>query len=113
MNISETAHKNHELLFPNHKSTLLETDPELLEIFDNFAFDEVFEFGNLENKTKLTIILGSMIACQALSEFKMMVGGALNIGVTPVEIKEVVYQAIPYVGLAKVIDFVFAVNEGA
>ena len=52
-----------------------------------------------------------MIACQALSEFKMMVGGALNIGVTPVEIKEVVYQAIPYVGMAKVIDFVFAVNE--
>jgi 4-carboxymuconolactone decarboxylase len=35
--ISEAAHKNHEELFPNHQSTLKATDPELIEIFDNFA----------------------------------------------------------------------------
>jgi 4-carboxymuconolactone decarboxylase len=38
-------------------------------------------------------------------------GGALNVGVTPVEIKEIVYQAVPYVGLAKVFDFLHATNE--
>jgi alkylhydroperoxidase/carboxymuconolactone decarboxylase family protein YurZ len=31
-------------------------------------------------------------------------GGALNVGVTPVEVKEIVYQAVPYVGMAKVYD---------
>ena len=41
MSISETAIKNHEELFPNRKSKLMETDPELIEVFDNFAFDEV------------------------------------------------------------------------
>jgi 4-carboxymuconolactone decarboxylase len=40
MAISETARKNHEELFPNHKSTLKVTDPELIEVFDNFAFDQ-------------------------------------------------------------------------
>jgi len=41
MGISEFAIKNHEELFPNRQSTLMVTDPELIEIFDNFAFDEV------------------------------------------------------------------------
>lgn len=41
MRISETANKNHEELFPYHKSTLKIIYPELIEVFDNFAFDEV------------------------------------------------------------------------
>jgi len=52
-----------------------------------------------------------MIACQALGEYKVMLGGALNVGVTPVEVKEIVYQAVPYVGIAKVYDFIHATNE--
>jgi hypothetical protein len=47
MSISETASKNHEALFPNRKSKLAETDPELIGVFDNFAFDEVLGYGNL------------------------------------------------------------------
>ncbi|MDP4187515.1 MAG: carboxymuconolactone decarboxylase family protein [Bacteroidota bacterium] len=111
MSISEVANKNHEELFPNHKSTLKVTDPELIDVFDNFAFDEVLSYGNLDAKTRLMMILGSMIASQALGEYKVMLGGALNIGVTPVEVKEIVYQAVPYVGIAKVFDFIHVTNE--
>ena len=111
MNINDVATKNHEELFPNHKSTLKVTDPELIEVFDNFAFDEVISHGNLDTRTRLMVLLGSMIAGQALGEYKMMLGGALNIGVTPVEVKEIVYQAIPYVGMAKVFDFIHSTNE--
>ena len=111
MAISETAQKNHEELFPNHKSTLKVTDPELIEVFDNFAFDEVLRYGNLDTRTRLIVILGSMIASQALGEYKVMLGGALNVGVTPIEVKEIVYQAVPYVGIAKVFDFIHATNE--
>jgi 4-carboxymuconolactone decarboxylase len=111
MRISETANKNHEVLFPNHKSTLKITDPELIEIFDNFAFDEVLSYGNLDPRTRLMVVLASMIASQTLSEYKVMLGGALNVGVTPIEVKEIVYQAVPYVGIAKVFDFIHATNE--
>ena len=111
MRISETAHKNHEELFPNRQSKLTETDPELIEVFDNFAFDEVLQYGNLDTRTRLMVILASMIASQALGEYKVMLGGALNVGVTPVEVKEIVYQAVPYVGMAKVYDFIHATNE--
>jgi len=109
--MSEMANKNHEKLFPNYKSTLKVTDPELIEIFDNFAFDEVLSYGNLDTRTRLMMILGSMIASQALSEYKVMLDGALNVGVSPIEVKEIVYQAVPYVGIAKVFDFIHAANE--
>ena len=111
MRISETANKNHEELFPNHKSTLKITDPELIEVFDNFAFDEVISYGYLDTKTRLSVILASLIAMQTLNEYKVMLVGALNIGVTPVEVKEIVYQSVPYVGIAKAFDFIHATNE--
>ena len=109
--ISEAAHNNHEELFPNHKSTLKVTDPELIEVFDNFAFDEVIAHSKLDTKTRIMLILASIIGSQAISEFKVMVGAALNVGVAPIEIKEIVYQSVPYVGMAKAFDFVHATNE--
>jgi 4-carboxymuconolactone decarboxylase len=55
--VSEAAHRNHEELFPNHKSTLKVTDPELIEVFDNFAFDEVLAHSKLDTKTRVILIL--------------------------------------------------------
>lgn len=60
MEISEAAHRNHEDLFPNHQSTLKVTDPELVEIFDNFAFDEVLAESKLDTKTRVMTILASL-----------------------------------------------------
>ena len=111
MAISERAQKVHDELFPDHVSTLKETDPELIETFDNFAFDEVLEHGSLDARTRLMAQLAALIACQAHSEYRVMVGAALTIGVTPVEVKEIVYQAVPYVGMGKAFDFIHATNE--
>lgn len=111
MKITAAAQQNHEELFPNHQSKLAVTDPELIEVFDNFAFDEVISHDQLNIKTRLMVILASLIAQQTLSEYKVMLGGALNVGVTPVEAKEILYQSIPYVGIAKAFDFLFATNE--
>jgi 4-carboxymuconolactone decarboxylase len=108
---NEEARKHHDQLFPGHVSTLAVTDPELIEIFDNFAFDEVLRHGNLDVRTRLMVQLASIIASQALREYRVMVGAALTVGVTPVEIKEIVYQAVPYVGMAKVFEFIHATNE--
>ncbi len=105
------AQKNHDELFPGRVSTLAVTDPELIEIFDNFAFDEVLRHSNLDIRTRLMVQLASMIASQAVREYRVMLGAALTVGVTPVEIKEIVYQAVPYVGMAKVFDFLHATNE--
>lgn len=86
-------------------------DPELAEIFVNFAFEEVLGHGNLDVRTRLMVLLASMIACQALREYRAMLGTALTVGVTPVQVKEIVYQEVPYLGMAKVYDFIDATNE--
>jgi 4-carboxymuconolactone decarboxylase len=66
MAISETARRNHDQLFPDRKSALAETDPELIEQFDNFAFDEVLADSDLDLRTRLMAQLASMIACQTI-----------------------------------------------
>ncbi|GEO68329.1 carboxymuconolactone decarboxylase family protein [Levilactobacillus acidifarinae] len=108
---NETAQSNHNHLFPNHVSTLKVTDPEFIDLFDNFAFDEVLQHSHLSDQLRLKVTLASLIAVQSLNEYKVMLGAALTIGVTPVEIKEIVYQAVPYAGLAKVFDFLNATND--
>ena len=105
------ARQNHEALFPGHVSTLAITDPELIDLFDNFAFDAVLRESTLDTRTRLMVQLAALIACQALSEYRVMLGAALTVGVTPVEVKEIVYQAVPYVGMAKVFDFLHATND--
>jgi 4-carboxymuconolactone decarboxylase len=109
--LTEEATKNHEELWPEYQSRAMHTDPELIELFDNFAFDEVISYGNLDTKTRVMMILGSTIACQAQGEYKMMVNAALNVGITPVAVKEILYQSVPYVGIAKVVDFIYLTNE--
>src|SRR3954470_7392443 len=108
---TERARRNHDELFPGHVSTLAVTDPELIEVFDNFAFDEVLRDSKLDVRTRLMVQLAAVIASQAVREYRAMLGAALNVGVTPVEAKEVLYQAVPYVGIAKVYDFLHATND--
>jgi 4-carboxymuconolactone decarboxylase len=110
-NISIKAIMNHEELWPNYISQAKETDPDLIEIFDNFAFDEVVSHDKMDVKLRTLLIMASTIGSQALTEYKMFVNAALNVGVSPIEIKEVLYQSVPYVGISKVIDFLHATNE--
>lgn len=111
MEISEFSKNYQEKMFPSYKSSFVETDPEFIERFNNFAFDEVIKQNNLDDKTRFMAILATLIGCQGIDEFKVMVPAALNFGVTPVEIKEIVYQAVAYLGMGRVYPFLKGINE--
>ena len=111
MAITEAAQSNHDQLFPGHISTLKVSDPELIEIFDNWAFDEVTKASDMDIRLRLMVQLAALIACHAVGEYSAMLDGALNVGVMPAEVKEIVYQAVPYAGMGKVFDFIHATNE--
>ena len=110
-NITDIAHKNHELLWPNYQSRIKENDPDFIALFDNFAFDDVINQDTLDTKTRVLMILASTLGSQALTEYKMYVTAALTVGISPIEIKEVLYQSVPYVGISKIVDFILATNE--
>ena len=80
MSITEAAKKYHERMFPGYKSKFLETDPEFIERFDNFAFDEVVNSDDLDDRTRMMAILATLIGSQSVDEFRAMVPAALNFG---------------------------------
>jgi len=106
-----TAQANHDALFPGHVSTLAVTDPELIDIFDDMAFDEVLEDSELTPRLRLITQLAALIGAGATAELRAMLGAALAVGVTPVEAKEIVYQSVPYVGMGRAFDILHATND--
>jgi 4-carboxymuconolactone decarboxylase len=111
MAITEFSKQYHEKMFPGYVSKFLVTDPEFIERFDNFAFDEVINQDDLEDRTRFMAILATLLGSQGIDEFRAMFPAALNFGVTPVEVKEIVYQAVAYLGIGRVFPFLHAVNE--
>lgn len=102
MSITAASRKYHERMFPGYRSKFLETDPEFIERFDNFAFDEVVNSDDLDDRTRMMAIPATLIGCQGIDEYRAMLPAALNFGVTPVEAKEIVYQAVAYLGIGQV-----------
>ena len=111
MSITEASKEYHEKLFPGYQSKFLETDPEFIEWFDNFAFDEVVNNDDLDNHTRMIAILATLLGCQGLDEYKAMLPAAMNMEVTPIEIKEIVYQSVAYLGIGRVFPFLHATND--
>ena len=111
MAIAENAKAYHEKMFPGYVSDFLRTDPEFIERFDNFAFDEVVNNDDLDDKARFMAILATLIGCQGIDEFKAMLPAAFNFGVTYIEAKEIVYQAVAYLGIGRVFPFLKATNE--
>ncbi|MEE1446596.1 carboxymuconolactone decarboxylase family protein [Faecalibacillus intestinalis] len=109
--MTDNAKNYHEKMFPGYVSDFLRTDPEFIEAFDNFAFDEVVNQDDLDDKTRFISILAVLLGYQGIDEFKGMLKAAYNFGVTPVEMKEIVYQAVAYLGIGRVFPFLKAVNS--
>lgn len=111
MAITENAKAYHARMFPGYELDFLRTDPEFIEVFDNFAFDEVVNNDDLDDRTRMMTILATLLGCQGIDEFRAMLPAALNFGVTPVEVKEIVYQAVDYLGIGRVFQFLKATNQ--
>ncbi|WP_329739427.1 carboxymuconolactone decarboxylase family protein [Enorma massiliensis] len=110
---SDAAAAYLERMNPGATGSLATTDPEFAERFNTFAFDEVVneEAAKLPDRERFLAILAALMGCQGVDEFRVMVAGALNFGVTPVEVKEVVYQGTAYLGIGRTLPFIRAVNE--
>jgi 4-carboxymuconolactone decarboxylase len=87
------------------------TDPDFQDILSHFIFGEVFYQGNLDDKQRELITLVVLTTNQTLPQLKAHVGAALNVGLTPIEIKEAVYQCAPYIGFPKTLNAITEVNE--
>lgn len=90
-----------------------ETDPEFMERFEHFAFEEVVkeEGQQLEPRTRYLAILAALIGCQGVEVYGEILPKALEAGLSPIAVKETVYQAADYLGMGRMWSFLRVTNE--
>lgn len=89
------------------------TGPEFAERFEHFAFDKVVnEDGQqLPGETRYLAILATLIGCGGVDAYEEILPRAMENGVTPVMVKECVYQAVDYLGYGRMLPFLNATND--
>lgn len=92
---------------------LYETDPEFMERFEHFALQEVVheEGQQLPEQTRYIAILAALIGCQGIDMFQNILPKAFDAGLSAISVKEIVYQAVDYLGIGRVQPFLIATNE--
>ena len=91
-------------------SMLSTSDPDLYNIMSSFAFTETQQYIDLDLKTRIMVTMASAIATNGKAEYSQTVYNALANGITPIEIKEVLYHAVPYAGMSRVGDMIGVLN---
>ena len=107
----ELCKQNYNSLFGGEALTGEGTDPELMDILQKFIFGEVFRTGDLDMKTREMITIVTLATQQTLPQLKAHANAALNVGVTPVELREAIYQCAPFIGFPKTLNAVGVINE--
>ena len=113
MSKSEFAQAYTERMFPDIAAPAGYIDPEFEVLFDNFAFDEVIteEGRNVPAKDRFLAILATLVGASAVDEYALMLPAALNFGLIPDEVVELIYQAVPYLGIGRVRPFFKVTNK--
>ena len=107
----EVCKQNYHTLFGGEALTGQGTDPEMMDILQKFIFGEVFQTGELTLKQREMITCITLATMQTLPQLKAHAGAALNVGVTPEELREVMYLTAPFIGFPRMLNAVATVNE--
>lgn len=110
MNREEICNKQFRKLFGGDR-TEHPTDPEFMDILQKFIFGEVSRVGKLDNKMRELITITVLSTMQTLPQLKSHVKACLNVGLTPIEIREAIYEVAPFIGFPKTLNAIDAMNE--
>jgi len=86
------------------------TDPELFDILQNGIFDEAFSTGVLTDVERELLTITALTAMQTLPQLRAHVGAALNIGASPLQLRETIYQCAPYIGFPQTLNAIDIAN---
>lgn len=84
-----------------------------MKIMEHFTLEEtVKEPGQeLPEDIRYLAVLSTLLGCQGLDVYKYILPKALDGGLTPVMVKEMVYQAVDYLGIGRVMPFLSVTNN--
>jgi 4-carboxymuconolactone decarboxylase len=82
-----------------------------MTILRRLIFGEVFHTGDLDDQTRELITVVVLTTNQMLSQLAAHTRAALNVGVTPVEVREAVYECAPFIGFPATLNAMATVND--
>lgn len=107
----EVCKQHYHALFGGEALTGQGTDPEMMAILQKFIFGEVFQTGRLTLKQREMITCITLATLQTLPQLKAHAEAALHVGITPEELREVIYLTAPFIGFPRMLNAVSTVNE--
>ena len=111
MNRVENCRQKFAELFGGKPTENEGNDPEFMRILQRFIFGEVSYTGPLDDSMRELITVTVLTVNQTLPQLKAHVGACLNIGVSPEEIREAVYQCAPFIGFPGALNAIAAMDE--
>lgn len=103
--------RNYSALFGGEALTGEGADPEMMDILQKFIFGEVFAAGDLTLKQREMITCVVLSTLQTLPQLKAHAAAALNVGVSPVELREAIYLTAPFIGFPRMLNALSVVNS--
>lgn len=89
---------------------LKKNDPDFFNIFNSFNNKEILEYVSISKRTRFIITLATLITNTSKEKYAIAVRDALEV-MSPIEIKEVLYQSVAYVGLGKTFELFEVTND--
>lgn len=108
---TDICKENYKTLFKGEVLSTTGNDPDMMTILQKYIFGEVFTVGELDIKTRELITVTSLTVQQTLPQLKAHINAALNVGVTPIELRESIYQLAPFIGFPKTLNALDVLNE--
>lgn len=111
MTRADICKKNYRDLFNGEALGNTGSDPEMMAILQKYSFGEIFTVGDLDIKTREMLTVTSLAVQQTLPQLKAHLNAALNVGATPIELREAIYQCAPFIGFPKTLNALGVLNE--
>ena len=107
----QNCQEKFETLFGGKPTQNEGNDPEFMRILQRFIFGEVSYTGSLDDKMRELITITVLTVNQTLPQLKAHVAACLHIGISPVAIRETVYECAPFIGFPKTLNAIAAMDE--
>lgn len=93
-------------------ASLRDIAPDFARYLIEFPFGDIYSRPGLDLRSREMAVVAALTAMgNAAPQLKVHIGGALNVGVTPAEIVEVIMQMAVYAGFPAALNGLFAAKE--
>lgn len=108
--VHQTEEKLQEL-FGDLTGEMMDTDPEFMAILQRQIFGDIFHTADLDDRAREIITITALATMQTLPQLEAHLHAALNIDVSPVTIREAIYQTAPFIGYSKTLNAIATMNK--